>query len=180
MWRGRAARIRCTRSANELYQFANNCCSYVNSQSVAPLAFSRACHANSPYTILELRARKTMEGGKEGKSSRPVETSTAKQRRGGRIGERIQRGREYRTIVYQRLKQTHRRRWLWSAGLIYRVRRPRPRPNGILSTPRNKPPRELIPVKSLIYGGGEEALRPFYGRDFGSRAKHVPRRRYGG
>lgn len=74
-------------------------------------------------------SEKNDEGGNERKSSRPVET---KERRGGRIGERIQRGREYRTIVYQRLKQTHRRRWLWSAGLIYRVRRPRPRPNGIL------------------------------------------------
>lgn len=60
---GRAARSSAyVAHANELYQFANNCCSYVNSQSVAALA-SRACHANSPYTILVLRARKTTREG---------------------------------------------------------------------------------------------------------------------
>lgn len=49
-----------------------------------------------------------------------------------------------------------------------------PIPVSAPSLGRSKPPRELIPVKSLIRGG-EEALRPFYGRDFGSRAKHVLR-----
>lgn len=47
--RGRTiVRIRCT-GANELYQFANNCCSYVNSQSVAPLG------SHSRMRVMQIR-----------------------------------------------------------------------------------------------------------------------------
>ena len=63
------------------------------------------------------------------------------QRRRDRQRQR-ERERENQTIVYQRLKQTHRRRWLWSAGLIYRVRRSRAASQRGTGVP-------LVPVSSL-------------------------------
>lgn len=138
---------------------------------------------------LELRARKTTREGRR-ENHRAVETRPAcgqhreKERekdenRGWKGKER----REYRTIVYQRLKQTHRRRWLWSAGLIYRVRRPRPRvPTASyypfpLRASRGASSSARIDTREKPCTEGEgEALQPFYDRDFASRAKHVPPR----
>lgn len=87
--------------------------------------------------------------------------------------------REYRTIVYQRLKQTHRRRWLWSAGLIYRVRRPRRRvpmpsyPFPLRASRRASSSARIDTREKPCTEEEEEALQPFYGPDFASRAKHV-------
>lgn len=154
---------------------------------MAPLA------SHSRVRVMQIRpiqsratSEKNDEGGKERKSSRCWNETgmwaTERERdedRGWKGKER----REYRTIVYQRLKQTHRRRWLWSAGLIYRVRRPRPRvptasyyPFPLRASRGASSSARIDTREKPCTVGEEEALQPFYDRDFASRAKHVPPR----
>lgn len=134
------------------------------------------------YNLDSLRARKAREGTRE--NHRAVETRRGcRQERERERETRTEEGRErreYRTIVYQRLKQTHRRRWLWSAGLIYRVRRPRPRvpmpsyPFPLRASRRASSSARIdTREKPCTEEEEEEALQPFYGPDFASRAKHV-------